>query len=265
MFRSPQGSALDGRDARGRAARDSRPASTSSRSGAPAATCTGRAGTCASVPATSSSAAVPTRARRSSPSSAGTACSRTTTPARSSSCPSASQQPLGVTLGDQAEHRFGTRCREPRPRRRGSPTTRSASESHAGPDERRRRTHQPHLRRDRPGQRLHPVQRHPRHDARRHPRRSGSMPGRAVRHHPRRQRAHRDRAGGPGQADARPARGARARRRRGWCATARSREIAVEEVVLDDLLELRTGDQVPADGIVRVGRRARDRRVAAHR
>ena len=28
-------------------------------------------------------------------------------------------------------------------------------------------------------------------------------------------------------------------------------EIAVEQVVLDDLLELRTGDQVPADGVVR--------------
>ena len=28
-------------------------------------------------------------------------------------------------------------------------------------------------------------------------------------------------------------------------------EIAVEDVVLDDLLELRTGDQVPADGVVR--------------
>ena len=27
-------------------------------------------------------------------------------------------------------------------------------------------------------------------------------------------------------------------------------EIAVEEIVLDDLVELRTGDQVPADGIV---------------
>ncbi|MEP6624568.1 MAG: HAD-IC family P-type ATPase [Acidimicrobiia bacterium] len=30
----------------------------------------------------------------------------------------------------------------------------------------------------------------------------------------------------------------------------KAREIAVEEVVLDDLLELRTGDQVPADGVV---------------
>lgn len=32
----------------------------------------------------------------------------------------------------------------------------------------------------------------------------------------------------------------------------RAQEIAVEEVVLDDLLEVRTGDQIPADGIVRV-------------
>ena len=39
--------------------------------------------------------------------------------------------------------------------------------------------------------------------------------------------------------------------RRGWCATARSQEIAVEEVVLDDLFELRTGDQIPCDGVVR--------------
>ena len=49
------------------------------------------------------------------------------------------------------------------------------------------------------------------------------------------------------------------------CATASVHEIAVDEVVLDDLLELRAGDQVPADGVVRARRRARDRRVAAHR
>ena len=42
-------------------------------------------------------------------------------------------------------------------------------------------------------------------------------------------------------------------------------EIAVGEVVLDDLVELQAGDQVPADGDVRRRRRARDRRVAPHR
>ena len=42
-------------------------------------------------------------------------------------------------------------------------------------------------------------------------------------------------------------------------------EIAVEAVVLDDLMDLRTGDQVPADGIVRSGGRPRDRRVAPDR
>ena len=42
-------------------------------------------------------------------------------------------------------------------------------------------------------------------------------------------------------------------------------EIAVEEIVLDDLLELRSGDQVPVRREVPLGRRARDRRVAAHR
>src|SRR5207245_9303304 len=31
----------------------------------------------------------------------------------------------------------------------------------------------------------------------------------------------------------------------------RSVELAVDEVVLDDLIELRTGDQVPCDGVVR--------------
>ncbi len=37
---------------------------------------------------------------------------------------------------------------------------------------------------------------------------------------------------------------------RGWCATARCATLDVAEVVADDLLELRSGDQVPADGIV---------------
>ena len=86
-----------------------------------------------------------------------------------------------------------------------------------GPDQRHRRAHEPHARRDRPGQRLHPVQRDPRHDARGDPR-GRSDPGRAVRHRPRRQRADRHRPGGAGQAHPRPARGAqraaRARRAR---------------------------------------------------
>ncbi len=43
------------------------------------------------------------------------------------------------------------------------------------------------------------------------------------------------------------------------------REIDVSDVVLDDLLEIRAGDQLVADGIVVRRRRARDRRVAAHR
>ena len=42
-------------------------------------------------------------------------------------------------------------------------------------------------------------------------------------------------------------------------------EVAVETVVLDDLLELRLGDQVPCDGVVHARRGPRDRRVAAHR
>ena len=73
---------------------------------------------------------------------------------------------------------------------------------------------------------------------------------RPVRLRAHRQRAHRHRAGVPGQADARPARGAQRADGPGRCATATVVEIAVEDVVLDDLLELRTGDQVPADGTV---------------
>ncbi len=42
-------------------------------------------------------------------------------------------------------------------------------------------------------------------------------------------------------------------------------ELAVDDVVLDDLLELRIGDQVPADGTVRTLRRDGARRVAPHR
>ena len=38
---------------------------------------------------------------------------------------------------------------------------------------------------------------------------------------------------------------------RGSCATARCDEVAVDDVVLDDLIELRSGDQIAADGIVR--------------
>ena len=44
-----------------------------------------------------------------------------------------------------------------------------------------------------------------------------------------------------------------------------TREIDVADVVLDDLLEIRTGDQVVADGIVCTLGRPRDRRVAADR
>ncbi len=93
----------------------------------------------------------------------------------------------------------------------------------------------------------------------------GLVPGRAVRHHPRGQlaRSASCRRSGPSGRST----GSRCSPRpsRAWCATARSREIAVEEVVLDDLVELRTGDQVPADGIVRAAGGPRDRRVAAHR
>ena len=42
-------------------------------------------------------------------------------------------------------------------------------------------------------------------------------------------------------------------------------EVAVTEVVLDDLCELRAGDQVPADGVVQDARGARDRRVVVDR
>ena len=43
------------------------------------------------------------------------------------------------------------------------------------------------------------------------------------------------------------------------------RELPVADVVLDDLLVLAAGDQVPADGVVRASRRAVGGRVAAHR
>ena len=106
-------------------------------------------------------------------------------------------------------------------------------------------------RRDHPGQRLHPLQRHPRRAARRRPD-VGPLAGRAVRPRPRRQRRDRHRAGAAGQAHPRPARGAQRPTAPGSCATAPSAEVAVEDVVLDDLLVLRTGDQVP-------GRRRRPR------
>ena len=65
-----------------------------------------------------------------------------------------------------------------------------------------------------------------------------------------RERGHRDRAGAPREADARPARGAHGAEGDGSCATARSREHPVSEVVLDDVLELQPGDQVVVDGEV---------------
>ena len=80
----------------------------------------------------------------------------------------------------------------------------------------------------------------------------GPIQDATVRADPRRQRGHRHRPGGAGQADARPARGAERARGAVSCATVTSQEIAVEAVVLDDLLELRAGDQIPCDGVVRV-------------
>ena len=57
----------------------------------------------------------------------------------------------------------------------------------------------------------------------------GAIQDATVRHRPGRQRADRHRPGDPGQAHARPARGAERARRRGSCATARCSEIAVED------------------------------------
>ena len=65
-----------------------------------------------------------------------------------------------------------------------------------------------------------------------------------------------------GKTGARPARGAQRAASRASCATVRAERFPVGEVVLDDMIELRTGDQVAADGVVRTQRRARDRRVA---
>ena len=146
------------------------------------------------------------------------------------------------------------RCpRRSRPTFETPPTGLTAAEvrnaSPRGAVERHRRAHQPHRRRDRPGERLHPLQRDPRHDARRDPRgrarsRTATFGIVLVR-----ERADRHRPGVARQAHARPARGARMRRRARVVRDGNVTEIAVEEVVLDDLLELRAGDQVPCDGV----------------
>ena len=77
--------------------------------------------------------------------------------------------------------------------------------SRAGSPTAARGAHEPLLRRDPAGQRVHPLQRHPRHDVRRRARRRPA-PGRAVRPRPRGEHAHRHLPGDPRQAHARRAR-----------------------------------------------------------
>ena len=54
-------------------------------------------------------------------------------------------------------------------------------------------------------------------------------------------------------------------RGRWWSATATEHEVAVKELVLDDLVVLRPGDQISVDGEVLAAVGPRGRRVAAHR
>ena len=190
----------------------------------------------------------PRRARRA------TACSRTTPPARSRSSgwslapdrPVTAPLTSGETALPEAQLPTSRRRRPASPRPRCRNASRAAQVNDTG--ERTSRTH----RRDRPGQRASPAS----------TRSSATMlavilvvgpiQDAHVRLRPRSQRRHRHRAGGARQAHARPARGARTRRAaRVRPRRRRARRSRSSEVVLDDLLELRAGDQVPCDGVVR--------------
>ena len=109
-------------------------------------------------------ASVPTRGASAWPSSAASACSRTTPPARS---PSSVSTPERASAADRRGEPTAAPDQTP-------PTGLTAAEVAErvarGADQRHRRAHEPHARRDRPGQRLHPLQRDPRHDARGDPR-----------------------------------------------------------------------------------------------
>ena len=100
--------------------------------------------------------------------------------------------------------------------------------------------------------------------ARDHPDRRAA-PGRAVRVRADRERADRDRAGAAGQADAGPAHGAHRAEGAGASATAQVLEVAVGEVVLDDVLDVarRRPDRRRRRGARSAG--PGGRRVAAHR
>ena len=102
---------------------------------------------------------------------------------------------------------------------------------------------------DRPRERLHPVQRAARRDARADPCRRADA-GRAVRLRARRERPDRDRAGAARQADARPAHAAHGAQGARSCATATARRSRRRRSCVDDVLELAPGDQVVVDGEV---------------
>ena len=102
---------------------------------------------------------------------------------------------------------------------------------------------------DRARQRVHADQPH-----RRHPGRTGDRrrlaEGRVVRRGHHRQQRDRRRPGAARQEGARPTARRQRAARRTSCATARCVELQTHELVLDDVVELRTGAQVVADGVV---------------
>ena len=182
----------------------------------------------------------------------------------------AAQDPAPLTDGVPSCARGGSGQRDdvPRRRRETPPTGLTAAEVAervaAGRTNATSRAHQPHGRRDRPGQRLH---------------RFNGMLGRAVRARadvgplaerpvrrwsssPTRPSASCRRCGPSGRST-----GWRCSTRpgRAWCATAPSSRSRSPRSCSTTCSSCAPGDQVPADGVVRDGDRARGRRVAAHR
>ena len=117
---------------------------------------------------------------------------------------------------------------------------------------------------DRARQRLHAVQRDPGRDARDHPG-GGAAPGRPVRVRADRERRRSASCRSCGPSGRSIGSRCSPRRRRAWSATARSREVAVGEVVLDDVLDVAAGPEIVVDGVVLRATRHGGRRVAADR
>ncbi len=183
-------------------------------------------------------------------------------PSRRPDPPEHMQRPLGPAPARQwPSARTTTRRRLPDLRGCGP---KWPSGSRAAQVNERRRADVAVDRRDRPGQRADPFQRDPRCALRpRHGRPGRAPTGSSASSSSSTRRSASCRSTSPsGSSTASPC---STRRRRGWCATARWWSSRRRDVVLDDLIELRTGDEVPADGVLLTSDGTRAQRGEPHR